>query len=99
MDTADAPYFVDLVRTQLAQRYEPKDLSTQNLAIQTSLDLQLQGLAQKAVENGLDAVMKLIKRKDGKLPAGLPHRPRAGDGQRSWPWSAAAPTGRASTTA
>jgi penicillin-binding protein 1B len=68
MDTADAPYFVDLVRTQLAQRYEPKDLSTQNLAIQTSLDLQLQGLAQKAVENGLDAVTKLMKRKDGKLP-------------------------------
>jgi penicillin-binding protein 1B len=68
MDTTDAPYFVDLVRTQLAQRYEPQDLNTQNLAIQTSLDLQLQGLAQKAVENGLDAVVKLIKRKDGKTP-------------------------------
>jgi len=68
MDTTDAPYFVDLVRTQLAQRYEAKDLNTQNLAIQTSLDLQLQGLAQKAVENGLDAVGKLIKRKDGKTP-------------------------------
>jgi penicillin-binding protein 1B len=68
MDTTDAPYFVDLVRTQLGQRYEPKDLTTQNLAIQTTLDLQLQGLAQKAVENGLDAVIKLMKRKDGKLP-------------------------------
>jgi penicillin-binding protein 1B len=68
MDTTDAPYYVDLVRTQLAQRYDPKDLSTQNLAIHTSLDLQLQGLAQRAVEKGLDAVIKLMKRKDGKLP-------------------------------
>ncbi|HEY6554675.1 MAG TPA: PBP1A family penicillin-binding protein, partial [Vicinamibacteria bacterium] len=67
-DTTDAPYFVDLVRTQLGQRYDPRDLNTQNLAIQTSLDLQLQGLAQRAVENGLDAVMKLTKRKDGKRP-------------------------------
>ena len=68
MDTTDAPYFVDLVRTQLARAYDAKDLNTQNLAIQTTLDLQLQGLAQKAVENGLDAVVKLVKRKDGKTP-------------------------------
>jgi len=68
MDTTEAPYFVDLVRTQLAQHYEAKDLNTQNLAIHTTLDLQLQGLAQKAVENGLDAVVKLMKRKDGKQP-------------------------------
>jgi penicillin-binding protein 1B len=68
MDTTDAPYFVDLVRTQLARAYDAKDLNTQNLAIQTTLDLQLQGLAQKAVERGLDAVVKLIKRKDGKAP-------------------------------
>ncbi len=44
---ARRPYFVDLVKTQLAERYEQKDLATQNLAIYTSLDLPLQSLAQQ----------------------------------------------------
>jgi penicillin-binding protein 1B len=64
VDTADAPYFVDLVRSQLAQRYDSNDLNTQNLSIHTSLDLQLQSLAQRALETGLANVQKLIKRKD-----------------------------------
>ncbi len=63
VDTADAPYFVDLVRRQLAQRYDPKDLTTQNLSIYTSLDLHLQGLAQQALERGLDRVQELIKKR------------------------------------
>jgi penicillin-binding protein 1B len=63
VDTADAPYFVDLVRRQLGQRYDPKDLTTQNLSIYTSLDLHLQGLAQQALERGLDRVQELIKKR------------------------------------
>ena len=70
VDTADAPYFVDLVRSQLAQRYDSKDLNTQNLSIHTSLDLQLQSLAQRALETGLVNVQKLIKRKDAPLVQG-----------------------------
>ncbi|HSB61578.1 MAG TPA: PBP1A family penicillin-binding protein [Vicinamibacteria bacterium] len=64
VDTVDAPYFVDLVRSQLAQRYDPKDLTTQNLSIHTTLDVQLQTLAQRAMEGGLESVQKMIKRKD-----------------------------------
>jgi penicillin-binding protein 1B len=64
LDTADAPYFVDLVRTQLAERYDPRDLTTQNLSIHTTLDLRLQALAQAALERGLDKAEKMIKRKD-----------------------------------
>ncbi len=63
VDTADAPYFVDLVRQQLAQRYDPKDLTTQNLSIYTSLDLHLQGLAQEALERGLARVQEAIKKR------------------------------------
>jgi penicillin-binding protein 1B len=63
VDFADAPYFVDLVRAQLAQRYEPGDLTTHNLRVQTSLDLHLQALAQKALEEGLDKLEKTYKRK------------------------------------
>ena len=62
-DTTDAPYFVDLVRQQLGQRYEAKDLTTQNLSIYTTLDLHLQGLAQQALERGLERVQELIKKR------------------------------------
>jgi penicillin-binding protein 1B len=63
VDTADAPYFVDLVRQQLGQRYDSKDLTTQNLSIYTTLDLHLQDLAQQALERGLDRVQELIKKR------------------------------------
>jgi penicillin-binding protein 1B len=63
VDTADAPYFVDLVRRQLGQRYDAKDLTTQNLSIYTTLDLHLQRLAQQALERGLDRVQEIIKKR------------------------------------
>jgi penicillin-binding protein 1B len=63
VDTADAPYFVDLVRQQLGQRYDSKDLTTQNLSIYTTLDLHLQNLAQQALERGLAKVQELIKKR------------------------------------
>jgi penicillin-binding protein 1B len=63
VDTADAPYFVDLVRQQLGQRYDPKDLTTQNLSIYTTLDLHLQALAQRALARGLDRVQEMIRKR------------------------------------
>ncbi|HWX23426.1 MAG TPA: PBP1A family penicillin-binding protein, partial [Vicinamibacteria bacterium] len=65
LDTAEAPYFVDLVKAQLGQRYESRDLSTQNLSVYTTLDLHLQSLAQEALRGGLEKDAKLVKRKDG----------------------------------
>jgi penicillin-binding protein 1B len=66
IDTAEAPYFVDLVKTQLGERW--KDLPTQNLSIYTTLDLRLQAVAQQALRTGLDAVDEMVKKK-GKGPA------------------------------
>ena len=63
VDTTDAPYFVDLVGQQLAERYAARDLTTQNLSIYTSLDLHLQRLAQQALERGLERVQELIKKR------------------------------------
>ncbi len=63
IDTTDAPYFVDLVRRQLSQHYDARNLTTQNLAIYTTLDLRLQDLAQRALERGLDDVQKLIRKR------------------------------------
>jgi penicillin-binding protein 1B len=64
LDSGDAPYFVDLVKTQLTARYGGRDLTTQNLSIHTSLDLHLQALAQESLTTGLDRLEKLVKRKD-----------------------------------
>ena len=62
-DSAEAPSYVDLVRTLLAQRYDPRDLATQNLQVYTSLDLHLQAAAQRAVQHGIEKLDKQIKRK------------------------------------
>ncbi len=63
IDTTDAPYFVDLVRRQLAQHYAAGDLTSHNLSIYTTLDLHLQSLAQQAMERGLDNVQRLIRKR------------------------------------
>jgi penicillin-binding protein 1B len=68
LDRSEAPYFVDLVKTQLAERYEQKDLATQNLAVYTSLDLPLQNLAQQVLAQGLGRVEKMIKRRKSEGP-------------------------------
>jgi penicillin-binding protein 1B len=55
-----APYFVDLLREQLLQRYSVEELTANNLTIFTSLDLRLQEAAQRVLEAGLARV-------DGRL--------------------------------
>ncbi len=67
-DSAEAPYFVDLVGAQLAARYDPRDLTTGNLSIYTTLDLPLQAIAQAGLANGLVEVDKLIKKRKPKAP-------------------------------
>jgi len=64
LDSSDAPYFVDLVKQQLSERYHTGDLATQNLAVHTSLDLSLQALAQEVLSAGLAKADKMVRRKD-----------------------------------
>lgn len=68
LDTVEAPYFVDLVKEQLAKRYDPKDLNTQSLVIFTTIDLHLQTLAQEVLGRGLDSVEKMLRKKAGRPP-------------------------------
>jgi penicillin-binding protein 1B len=68
VDTVEAPYFVDLVRAQLKERYDEKDLATQNLSIYTTIDSQLQSTAQQVLTDGLAAVEKSMRRKRSKEP-------------------------------
>jgi penicillin-binding protein 1B len=68
VDTYEAPYFVDLVKSQLGQRYDQQDLGTQNLSIHTTLDLQMQERAQRVLTEGLERVEKSMRRKQSKEP-------------------------------
>jgi penicillin-binding protein 1B len=51
-----APYFIDLLREQLLQRYSIEDLTANNLTIFTSLNARLQAAAQRALELGLTRI-------------------------------------------
>jgi penicillin-binding protein 1B len=66
LDIAEAPYFVDLVRSQLEERYDRKDLPTSNLSIYTTLDLRLQAIAQKALRGGLEEIDKIVAKRKKK---------------------------------
>jgi len=60
-DTTDAPYFIDLLKTQLLERYAKEHLIKSNLEVHSSLDLHLQDVAQRAVAEGLVEVEEKIE--------------------------------------
>ena len=59
-DAGEAPYFVDLVRDQVIQRLGDADYNQQGLRIYTSLDPQLQQVAQDAIADGMKKVDALV---------------------------------------
>ena len=52
-ESNDAPYFVDFVKKELAERYPPPVLSGEGLRIFTSLDVHMEKLAEAAIEHNL----------------------------------------------
>ncbi len=56
VEASDAPYFVDLVKENLINRYSERDLSDGSLRIYTTLDPDLQRAAAEAVEIGMKNV-------------------------------------------
>lgn len=62
VDAGEAPYFVDLVRDQLAQRLGNDAYNDQGLRIYTSLDPQLQQIAAQAVAWGMKHVDDVVRR-------------------------------------
>jgi penicillin-binding protein 1B len=66
-DAGEAPYFVDLVRDQLTQRLGDTDYNEQGLRIYTSLDPQLQQIAQDAVADGMKQVDALVNARHERL--------------------------------
>ncbi|MGH7905768.1 MAG: PBP1A family penicillin-binding protein [Candidatus Binataceae bacterium] len=65
----DAPYFVDYVKHELAERYPPEVLTDEGLRIFTTLDVHAQRLAERAVDENLDeleAKHPWLRRKEKK---------------------------------
>jgi penicillin-binding protein 1B len=66
VDAGEAPYFVDLVRDQLAARLGENDYNTEGLRIYTSLDPDLQQAASEAVAEGMKTVDKIVEERHAR---------------------------------
>ncbi len=66
-DAGEAPYFVDLVREEVMQRLGDPDFNQQGLRIYTSLDPQLQQVAQDAVAQGMQHVDDIVRARYARL--------------------------------
>src|SRR5271166_4189797 len=63
VEASDAPYFVDLVKDQLANQYNDSELNEQAMRIYTTLDPDLQRAAAEAVDAGMKLVDDQILKK------------------------------------
>ncbi|HXE91230.1 MAG TPA: PBP1A family penicillin-binding protein [Terriglobales bacterium] len=71
VEASDAPYFVDLVKDQLLERYSESDLNERAFRIYTTLDPELQRYAAEAVQQGLKEIdAELIKKRTRRVPVG-----------------------------
>ncbi|HUO06206.1 MAG TPA: PBP1A family penicillin-binding protein [Candidatus Binataceae bacterium] len=69
-ENSDAPYFVDYVKKELAERYPPQVLSGEGLRIFTTLDVHMEKVAEHAIEQNLlnleDRHPKLVRREENQ---------------------------------
>jgi penicillin-binding protein 1B len=75
-ESNDAPFFVDYVKRELAERYPPEVLTGEGLRIFTTLDVHMEKLGEYAVEQNLadlEAKHSRLRRKeaDDRLEAAL----------------------------
>ncbi|MFN8007877.1 MAG: PBP1A family penicillin-binding protein [Terriglobia bacterium] len=79
MDVSDAPYFVDVIKEQMLEKYTEKELLSQQYRIDTTLDIELQRIAYQAVRQGAENVditlakrrQRQVKLKKGESPPPL----------------------------
>jgi penicillin-binding protein 1B len=64
--SSEAPYFVDMVKDHLLDKYSENDLLSQNYRVYTTLDPELQRAASAAVESGAKNVDLLLEKKYAK---------------------------------
>ena len=59
-----APYFVEMVRQHLDERYGSNAVYEGGMKVYTTLDIDLQQLAERALENGLSSLEERLKLKE-----------------------------------
>jgi len=64
---SESPYFVDMVKDHLLEKYSEQDLLSSNYRVYTTLDPQLQRAAAAAIEGGMKNVDALLQAKYAKL--------------------------------
>jgi penicillin-binding protein 1B len=62
VEASDAPYFVDMVRDTLINKFSEHDLNDESYRIYTTLDPDLQKVAAQAVESGIKLVDEQVKK-------------------------------------
>ena len=62
VEASDAPYFVDMVRDQLINKFSEHDLNEESYRIYTTLDPELQKAAAQSVEAGIKLVDEQVKK-------------------------------------
>jgi penicillin-binding protein 1B len=68
---SDAPYFIDYLQQQLTSEFATRDLSRQSYRVYTTLDMDLQRAADKAVNDTLTGLDQIFaKRKKNPVPPG-----------------------------
>ncbi|HWC78138.1 MAG TPA: PBP1A family penicillin-binding protein, partial [Blastocatellia bacterium] len=68
---SDAPYFIDYLQQQLASEYAARDLAQQSYRVYTTIDLELQRAADKAVNDTLAQLDPMFsRRKKNPVPPG-----------------------------
>ncbi len=63
IDSGSAPYFVDMVKDHLLEKFSENDLQSQSYRIYTTLDPSLQRAATAAIHSGMEQVDKLLARR------------------------------------
>jgi len=56
VDEGEAPYFVDALRRDLLERFDPGHLQTRGLTIRSTMDRYLQNQARRAIIEGLEEI-------------------------------------------
>jgi penicillin-binding protein 1B len=74
---SEAPYFADMVKDHLLEKFSESDLLSQNFRVYTTLDLNLQRAAVAAVEAGMKNVDDLVAKK--YAASGKPKKKGAGE--------------------
>ncbi len=62
VEASDAPYFVDMVRDQLINKFNEHELNDESYRIYTTLDPDLQRVAAQSVEMGIKLVDEQVKK-------------------------------------